>query len=89
MNIINVRNLRYIIRLMKTNQLGNYFAFSHLSVSFGAERSGLEEREPVVDAPPVHVVSGLDVVQGICDAVELLEKVVVEGALRFGPDLRV
>ena len=35
---------------------------SHLSVSFGAQRSGLEEREPVVNAPPIHVVSCLDVV---------------------------
>ena len=60
----------------------------YLSVSFGAERSGFEEGQPVVDAAAVHVVPGLDVVQRVGHAVQALEEVVVEGALRLGPDLR-
>lgn len=51
---------------------------NHLGVALGAERSGLEERLSVPQAARVDVLSGLDVVDGVNDDIEVFPEVVVE-----------
>ena len=55
-------------------------------LTLGSERARLQKRFAVVDAAPVHVLTRFDIVQGVGDAVEGFEEVVVVDILRLGAD---